>query len=145
MQKSGHVGPWACLRKASSRDLQGFRSHQTLPLFTSLYLNPTTYKQSKYSPGMGLLRAFQICKNYIITKMYIKYKRIRNIMKLASRAMASAYNSGISAMNSVYSYLVPICVQVQSLESFTVAYMQGFELGEASLNTYRNSTSTRMA
>ena len=60
---------------------------------------------------MVLLKAFGICKKYFIAKMYIKYERIRNIIKLASRAMPSKYMGGMSGADSVLSPVVLLYVQ----------------------------------
>ena len=45
---------------------------------------------------MALLRAFGICKNDFITKMYIKYETIANIMRSAARATHRACERGVS-------------------------------------------------
>ena len=80
------------------------------PLIPLLYLILPTYEQDNYVAEMGLVSTFDMCQNYFITKMYIKYERIRNIMKLASRAMFSAYMHGMSVAHSVLSYLVLLYV-----------------------------------
>ena len=51
------------------------------PLIPPLYLILPTYEQDNYVAEMGLVSTFDMCQNYFITKMYIKYETIANIMR----------------------------------------------------------------
>ena len=66
------------------------------PLIPPLYLNLPTYEQDNYVAEMGLVSTFDMCQNYFITKMYIKYETIANIMRSAAMATHRACERGVS-------------------------------------------------
>ena len=66
------------------------------PLILPLFLTLPTYEQENYIAEMGLVSTFDICQIFFITKMYIKYKTIANIMRSASRATHRACERGVS-------------------------------------------------
>ena len=65
------------------------------PLILPLYLTLPTYEQDNYIAEMGLVSTFDMCQNYFITKMYIKYETIANIMRSAARATHRACERGV--------------------------------------------------
>ena len=66
------------------------------PLIPLLYLILPTYEQDNYVAEMGLVSTFDMCQNYFITKMYIKYETIANIMRSAARATHRACERAVS-------------------------------------------------
>ena len=77
------------------------------PLIPPLYLTLPTYEQDNYIAEMGLVSTFDICQNYFITKMYIKYETIANIMRSAARATHRACERGVSIRYSANAVVKP--------------------------------------
>ena len=82
------------------------------PLIPLLYLILPTYEQDNYVAEMGLVSTFDMCQNYFITKMYIKYETIVNIMRSAARATRRAYERGVSIRDSANTVLQPYSVPI---------------------------------
>ena len=82
------------------------------PLIPLLYLILPTYEQDNYVAEMGLVSTFDMCQNYFITKMYIKYETIANIMRSAARATHRACERGVSIRDSANTVLQPYSVLI---------------------------------